>query len=323
MKVNTVCGQIDAGQLGRTLMHEHFIFGYPGFAGDITLAEPEESLFQTALGYAKTLKAQGVDTVIDATPNDCGRDPLFLRRLSEESGVQIICSTGYYFAGLGATGYFTFRKEVGYDIVEEIAEMMITEIEKGIAKTGIRPGVIKLASSENEITGYEECFFKAASKAQQATGVVIITHTEAGTMGPQQAQLLIAEGAAPGRIAIGHMCGSQDIDYHLAVLKQGVYDAFDRFDEENIFASPTDEKRAELMERLMDKGYEDKLLMSQDAVCTYWGRPVEFHGELEPEANIIITRMMDDIVPMLLRRGWNHAMVNGIMIDNVRRLFAE
>lgn len=321
MKVNTVCGQIDAKDLGRTLMHEHFVFGYPGFAGDVTLATPEEELFGKALKYACELKAQGIDTVVDATPNDCGRDPLFLQRLSEASGLHILCSTGFYFSELGATGYFEFRRALGNDVVSEIAEMMQTEIEKGIAKTGIRAGVIKLASSENEITPYEECFFKAAARVQKETGTVIITHTEAGTMGPEQAQLLLAEGGIADRISIGHMCGSQDPAYHLRVLEQGVYDAFDRFDEENIFASPTDEKRAELMESLMDKGYEDRLLMSQDAVCTYWGRPVEFHGDLEPEARIIITRMMDDIVPMLERRGWSEATINGIMIDNVRRLF--
>ncbi|WP_461834418.1 hypothetical protein [Desulfothermus sp.] len=36
-KVNTVCGTIDVNELGITLIHEHIVFGYPGWYGD-TLA---------------------------------------------------------------------------------------------------------------------------------------------------------------------------------------------------------------------------------------------------------------------------------------------
>lgn len=35
--VNTVRGPIAAEELGKTLIHEHIVFGYPGFDGDVTL----------------------------------------------------------------------------------------------------------------------------------------------------------------------------------------------------------------------------------------------------------------------------------------------
>ena len=60
--------------------------------------------------------------------------------------------------------------------------MMVTELTKGIEGTDIKAGVIKLASSFNEITPTEEIFFKAAARAQKETGCVIITHTQLGTM---------------------------------------------------------------------------------------------------------------------------------------------
>ena len=56
--------------------------------------------------------------------------------------------------------------------------MMVTELTKGIEGTDIKAGVIKLASSFNEITPTEEIFFKAAARAQKETGCVIITHTQ-------------------------------------------------------------------------------------------------------------------------------------------------
>lgn len=35
--IETVTGPIPVDQLGKTLIHEHFIFGYPGYQGDVTL----------------------------------------------------------------------------------------------------------------------------------------------------------------------------------------------------------------------------------------------------------------------------------------------
>ena len=35
--INTVLGPIEAKDLGKTLMHEHLIYGFCGFQGDYTL----------------------------------------------------------------------------------------------------------------------------------------------------------------------------------------------------------------------------------------------------------------------------------------------
>ena len=56
--------------------------------------------------------------------------------------------------------------------------MMVTELTKGIDGTDIKAGVIKLASSYQQITPMEETLFKAAARAQKETGCVIITHTQ-------------------------------------------------------------------------------------------------------------------------------------------------
>lgn len=198
--VNTVTGMINADQFGTTLVHEHVIFGYPGYQGDVTLGPfDRESALQTCLATASRVKAHGVQTIVDATPNECGRDPEFLRAVSEQSGLNIVCATGYYYEGEGGTTYFKFRSTLG-DIAEEVYEMMLTEITKGIGRTGIKAGVIKLASSKDTITPYEQVFFRAGARVQRETGVPIITHTQEGALGPEQAELLLAEGADPHKI---------------------------------------------------------------------------------------------------------------------------
>ena len=162
--INTVTGPIKAEQLGKTLIHEHFIFGYPGFQGDVTLGGfDEEEALKEAINIARYIQSFGVKTVVDPTPNECGRNPEFLRKISEATGLQIVCATGYYYEGEGATPYFKFRQALG-TAEEEIYEMFKKELTEGIAGSGIKPGVIKLASSKDEITEYEKMFFRARRK---------------------------------------------------------------------------------------------------------------------------------------------------------------
>ena len=68
----------------------------------------------------------------------------------------------------------------------------------------------------------EEKVFRAAAKAQHQTGAAISTHTEVGTLGLGQIQLLMAEGVKPERIIVGHVDRKLDWDYHVALWQTGV-----------------------------------------------------------------------------------------------------
>ncbi|KUO75622.1 MAG: hypothetical protein APF77_04290 [Clostridia bacterium BRH_c25] len=107
MQIQTVRGPFDPDQLGRTLMHEHFIFGYPGYNGDHTMAPFDEGIYlRKSNEIIEAVKKQGFKTIIDVTPNDCGRNPSFLKKVAEANDFHIICSTGYYYEGEGASVYF-------------------------------------------------------------------------------------------------------------------------------------------------------------------------------------------------------------------------
>src|SRR5699024_5334005 len=184
-------GKIPVTEMGKTLIHEHFLFGYPGYSGDVTLGRfDREKAMRVGIEAAKAVMKYGVKTVVDPTPNECGRNPEVLKEISEVTGLQIICATGYYYEGEGATTYFKFRQMLG-TAEKDIYEMFMTEIKKGIDGTGIRPGVIKLASSKGEITPYEKMFFDIAARVHKETGIMILTHTQEGTMGPEQAKMLV------------------------------------------------------------------------------------------------------------------------------------
>lgn len=317
--INTVLGPIEAKDLGKTLMHEHLIYGFCGFQGDYTLGGFDELLcIRENMKWLTPLKEKyGFRTIVDATNNECGRDPFFLAKMATIMDLNIICSTGFYYEPASAFMYWKFRSGFA-DVETEMYEMMRTELTKGIGNTGIKAGVIKLASSANQITPFEEKFFRAAARNNRETGATIITHTEAGTMGPEQAKLLIDNGANPKDIAIGHMCGNTDLDYHERVLQYGVFDSFDRFGlEGDLFNTPTDEERCDVIAALLDKGYEDQILMSHDSVTVELGRPRPVpKDDLDFMAHANILNIPNRVIPMLKERGVTDAQLDKIFIAN-------
>lgn len=316
-EIMTVTGSVMADKLGAALMHEHFLFGFCGFQGDKTLGPFREEEYMDICTHAiNRAKAYGINTFVDATTNECGRNPGFLKELAIRTGVNIICSTGFYHESESAFAYWKFRSEFA-DIDEEIYEMMKAEMTTGIENTGIRAGVIKVASGE-EMSLMEKKFFYAAARVSRELDKPIITHTQHGKQGPEQARLLIEQGVSPQRIAIGHMCGNRDVKYHEEVLKQGVFDAFDRWGlEGEIFQTPSDEERAILFAELVRRGWEDQLLISHDSVSIELGRPRKPHPSMK---NAHIGNIGERVVFMLKNQGISDKQIKKILVDNPARL---
>jgi phosphotriesterase-related protein len=316
--VETVTGPIPVEQLGKTLIHEHFIFGYPGYQGDVTLGPFNEA----AIDVARLMQSYGVQTVVDPTPNECGRNPLFLKKISEATGLQIICATGYYYEGEGAPPYFKMRQGLG-SAEEEIYQMFKTEITEGIAGTGIKPGIIKLASSKDEISEYEKMFFRAAARVQKETGIVILTHTQEGTMGPEQARILIEQGADPSKIIIGHMCGNTNPVYHKEVLDQGVRIGFDRFGIQVLVGAPFDNERVATLMALIDEGYENQILLAHDSVNVWLGRiPIMNEQVTQIMENWHPAHIFENILPTLRENGITETQIDKMLGVNAISLFA-
>ncbi len=327
MPVQTVTGPIEASVLGVTLPHEHVIFGYPGYQGDVTLGGFDyDAALTHCVGVAQTLRSRGIQTVVDATPNECGRDPLFLREVARQSGLNILCSSGYYYEGEGAPAYFKFRFSLGGADRnagdQEIYEMMLKEVTEGIGKTGVRAGVLKIASSKAAITRYESVFFRAAARVQRETGVPIITHTQEGSLGPQQAEMLVGEGADPGRIIIGHMDGNTDVAYQLATLRHGVTVGFDRIGLQGLVGTPPDSERLRVLEALIGEGFAGHITLSHDSIWHWLGRPLVL-----PDASLPAvkdwhpTHIHDDILPELRRRGVSAEHLEQMTVGNPARVF--
>ena len=280
---------------------------------------------QSCLDVAERIKAYGVQTVVNATPNECGRSPKILREVAERTGLNIVCPTGYYFESSGGSAYFKFRSSLSSlgEIEQEISDLFMTEVTSGIEQTDIKAGIIKLASSKGGITDYENVFFRAAAKVHQATGVPILTHTTEGTMGPEQARLLPSLGTDPKKILISHMGSNLNIDYHLETLSEGVFISFDQWGIEELDNIPPENARLELLLELLSKGYVDQIMLSNDSVWHWLGRPLnpdDYHRELLKNWNT--TYLFEGIIPLLEQRGVTKKEIETILIDNPRKFFS-
>ncbi|MFZ5632720.1 MAG: phosphotriesterase family protein [Bacillota bacterium] len=322
--INSVLGPVSTDDLGITLIHEHLIFGYPGWQYDTAApAYDREKVAASCVEMIREARKYGLKTFVDATPNDGSRDPELYKIVAEKTGLNIICATGLYTEAEGCPVYFKTRAAFSGNpgrVVNEMCESFVRDITRGIGDSGVKAGVIKVGTSRDAIPPYEEMVLEAAAMAQKETGVPIITHTEGGTMGPQQADFLIGKGADVKKLMIGHMCGNANIQYHEEVLKKGPYIAFDRFGLDIIFP---DASRTETVIGLIKLGYEKKMMLSHDCVMNWLGR--EF---LLPEpalplvANWNLTHIFKNILPALKKAGVTDEQINTIMVDNPRRLFA-
>jgi phosphotriesterase-related protein len=324
MHVQTVTGPIGLDQLGRALMHEHLFIAFPGAEFDPTATFDRSAFVAEAVRRLRQLRTEhGVRTFVDPCPIELGRDAALMKEIAEKSEMNVVCTTGFYFEEMGLPVYWRART------VEEIAELYIREITRGVGSTGVKAGAIKVATGAPVITSLEHKFLEAACIAQRATGVPIITHTQEGQAGPEQQEASAKGGVPAHRCLIGHCCGNSDPAYHRRIVDGGSYIGFDRI---GILRFQPDEVRADNLVRLVRSGHRAQIMMSQDRHCGWLGKfPRQLSAEEQARIEALraqgkwpppYTYLFTEFVPMLKERGLSGHEIDSILHDNPRRFFA-
>ncbi len=319
-KVNTVLGPIDAKDLGKTLMHEHFFWTYPGSDANTLYPYNREEVVKICVERCKELTEHGVKTVVDFTANDMGRDVLMLKEVSEKTGINIIFPVGLLYDVHGGSAYW--RNQLWVDkkgAYEEMYELFMEEVTNGVPGTGgIKPGYIKTAGGLNGLSEYEQLVFDTAARVAKETGALIMSHTEQGTYAPEIANFYTKEmGLNPKQICINHLCGRPDMQYQRDVLDTGVYGAFDRFGLQGWLGAQTDENRMATLLGLIGVGYIDQLFISTDTVMAWGGKPPKWSGLMAETYDI--SHNWKYLWPTLLEHGITEEQLNHMLVDNPRR----
>ena len=288
--IETVTGRRPVSELGITLMHEHLLIGWPGWESDTAAPRYDRAeVRRKCVDRMAGLKQLGLGTLLDPCPIDLGRDVELAAEVAQATGVNIVCATGLYKEDQGAAPYFRFRSAFT-DVVSEMTETFVRELTEGIGSSGIKAGVIKVATGKGQITAYERMVLTAAARAHKETGAPITTHTEEGTMGREQIDVLTAEGVSPQRIVVGHSCGSADLRYHTDMLDRGAYLGFDK-----------------------------QIVLSHDSVWCWRGRPFDLPEHILPKWRP--THLFEEIVPALRGAGVPQEKIDNLLVHNPRRYF--
>jgi phosphotriesterase-related protein len=319
--VETVTGRIRPDDLGTTLVHEHLLIGYPGWFMD-ALAPRFRRADALARGVDRMqeLRSLGVSTLVDPCPMDLGRDVEFMADVAEQSGMRIVCATGAYKENEGL--HYTF----GALPVEDIEAIYVRELTEGIGESGIRAGLVKVATGAPSISEYEKKLLVAGGRAAARVGCPVLTHTDHASLGLEQIAVLTEQGVPAHRILVGHSDGRDDHAYHRSLADRGAYVGFDRFGLEALIS---DDRRVDSVCRMIEAGYARSVCLSHDSVCAAWlGRPV-FGGRVvvTPEALAAAqpsweaTHLFKRIVPRLRERGVTDAHIHTMLADNPARYF--
>jgi phosphotriesterase-related protein len=317
--VQTVTGPVRADQLGRTLMHEHLAVGYGGWESDTLRPGPNAAeRFAICVDRIRELQALGYRTLVDPCPNDLGRDVELMAKVAQATGFQIICATGLYKEAEGGTPYWRMQGRFGSSLAA-MTELFVHELTEGIGTTGVRAGIVKVATGPGRMSDYERTVFEAAAKAAVLAGAPITTHTDEGTIGDVQQHVLTAAGVPAHRLVIGHSCGTSDHAYHMRIATGGSYLGFDRFGLEIL--RPDAERVAALL-RVLQAGAGDRVVVSHDSVWCWRGEPLP--RELLAQATEIWnpTHFSRRIVPQLREGGASEAQIEALLEGNPRRFFA-
>ena len=314
--INSVLGPLDTSELGFTLVHEHVWQSAAGINNTYPEFFDQAGVVSRAVNQIKEAHEGGVQTIVEVTPMDLGRHIRIIEEVSRRTGANIIAAAGFW---IDIPRIF-WDADPG-----EVASLFVKEIQEGIEGTGIKAGILKVASNDTVEDGLSqgaEVILRAAARAHKQTGVPITTHTSApGRTGDLQVRVFESEGVDLNRVCIGHSNGTSDLDYLYGLLKKGVWLGLDEYPWGSPPEDPDWGRRTELIKTLLDAGYARQILLSHDwCVIKPWGtkEAQEQVQRSNPDGYLFITRRE---LPRLKQMGVPSEVVEQLMIENPRRFF--
>jgi len=111
----------------------------------------------------KLYKKAGGSTIVDCSSTSLRYRPDLLVDISRRSDVNIVCGCGYYIDAF-------MSEETRMMTKEEMAAVIIQEVQEGVKGTTFRSGVIGEVGCSSPLTDAEIRSLQAAAIAQRATG---------------------------------------------------------------------------------------------------------------------------------------------------------
>lgn len=252
-KLVTTLGDKRADEVGMILPHEH-IFVDLGPIGEAAYrnANVDEVIAVMAPEVDKA-RAVGVTALVECTPEGVGRRVDIVKAVSEATRLPVIVATGIYREPWAPEWAHLASQD-------ELRAWMVGELTGGVAGTGVRAGWIKVSAGDDGITECEAKILRAAAQAGAATGAVIGSHTIQGRVVADQLDIIEAAGYTPKRFIWIHTQAEPDFALHLEMAGRGAWIEYDAIGS----AGVDDAKYIEWIQRVLEAGYGEQLLLSHD-----------------------------------------------------------
>ena len=332
-KVLTVVGPVDPEVLGQTIMHEHIFIDFqnPVARANISRATDmglhlapvslnvlsevrfrripnRDNLYLTDFGEAidevMEFKRHGGQTIVDVTSIGLGRDPHALQQVSQTTGLSIVMGAGWYQKQFHPA-------DMDSRTIEELTDVIVRDIVVGAQGTSVRSGIIgEVGINGNPLTANEMKSIRASARASRITGAAISFHV--GGRGEEKFTVLeavAAEGADLRRVIMGHSNSiADDLPFMKRLLERGVFIQFDTLGRpDGRLGGVDDGKVARGIVELIEAGYADRVLLSQD-VCN--------KIQLKKYGGTGFSYVLENFLPALRDLGVEEEDIHKMMVEN-------
>lgn len=264
---------------------------------------------EDAIAELQLYRSAGGGAVVDSSSVGMGRDPLGLARVSRATGVHIVMGSGYYSRDYHPAGLAGME-------VDAIRDEVLSDLQEGVADTGIRAGIIGEIGLSWPVHPVEEKVLRAACRAQAVIGAPLQIHPGRHPAAPAHAMRIVAdEGAAADRTIMSHVDRTlwrQDDLTELA--RTGCYVELDLFGQESSYYAfnpearrPNDRTRIEWLQALIESGFGERLLIAQDICQKVYLRRYGGPG---------YTHILDNAIPLMRRMGMSETEITMVTVDN-------
>jgi phosphotriesterase-related protein len=335
--VQTVRGPIEPGDLGVTLAHEHLwmdstpllaVHRYvanearpwdaavaaearwnPGVHPDNYRLTDVDATVEELVPYTRA----GGRSIVELTPPSLGRDPRRVREIAERAGVHVVLGTGQYLEPVHDAW-------VAAATVDAITDRLLAEVRDGIDGSGIRPGIFGEIGTSDPVRPGELRVLRAVASASAASGLAISVHLHPwGYEGETVLETLVASGAAPERVILGHLNTAIDHPDQLrALADRGATLGFDLFGFDHSLLGPgrwppSDRDAAATVVALASDGFADRIVLGQD---------VGVRTRLRRWGGWGYAHLLEHVVPVLRDLGLGDDARDAMLITNPARLLS-
>ena len=301
----TTLGPRRAEELGVILPHEHVFvdlrtWDQPGYAQ----AETADVIALMAPEIARA-QASGVTALVECSTVGIGRRPDILKAVCEATGFPLLVPTGVY------------REPWIPDWIQaateaELRDWMTGELADEIRPDGVKAGWIKLSAGDDGLTECEAKVLRAAAAAGAATNAVIGSHTIRGRVVRDQLRIIEEAGHTPERFIWIHTQAEPDFDMHVEMARRGAWIEYDAIGSDQM----NDDFFVEHIQRVLDAGFGDRLLLSHDRGTYDPAHP----GGGTPRP---YTYLSETFLPKLRQAGVDEGTLRQLTQSNPFRAFAR